>query len=209
MCSSVASEEVAVWESCVVVDLQSTRCRCRAAAQPHSRPRSAGSDTVPPLLSVQPTWPTCRSRTEPQRCNFPSVCGFKSSPGASHRHEHKRHMVAAESWNLKCGLDSPERWTYRQNCFCIFPFFFFFFLNPGFFIKMSELWTNYIFLLAFCSGSGFGIPNKCDEVRKVFQLREIGPNQLLPLSPRPGMLELIFTVCFFFFFFFFFLTHTF
>ncbi|XP_030271444.1 glypican-5a [Sparus aurata] len=51
---------------------------------------------------------------------------------------------------------------------------------------MSELWTNYIFLLAFCSGSGFGIPNKCDEVRKVFQLREIGPNQLLPLSPRPG-----------------------
>ena len=68
---------------------------------------------------------------------------------------------------------------------------------------MSELWTNYIFLLAFCSGSGFGIPNKCDEVRKVFQLREIGPNQLLPLSPRPGMLELIFTVCFFFFF----LTH--
>ncbi|XP_036951564.1 glypican-5a isoform X1 [Acanthopagrus latus] len=51
---------------------------------------------------------------------------------------------------------------------------------------MSELWTNCIFLLAFCSGSGFGILNKCDEVRKVFQLREIGPNQLLPLSPRPG-----------------------
>uniref|UniRef100_A0A7N8XWK4 Glypican 5a n=1 Tax=Mastacembelus armatus TaxID=205130 RepID=A0A7N8XWK4_9TELE len=29
-------------------------------------------------------------------------------------------------------------------------------------------------------------PNKCDEVRKVFQLRQIGPSQLLPLSPRPG-----------------------
>ncbi|KAM9764535.1 glypican-5a [Menidia menidia] len=29
-------------------------------------------------------------------------------------------------------------------------------------------------------------PNKCDEVRKVFQLREIGPNHLLPLTPRAG-----------------------
>ena len=124
-----------LWRSCrVVTDLPSTRCRCRAAAQPHTRPRSPGSDTVPPLLSVQPTWPTCRSRTEPQRCNFPSVCGFKWSSGASHR-----RMVAAESWNLKCGLDSPERWTYGQICFCIFSFlpsfFFFFFLNPGFLLK--------------------------------------------------------------------------
>ncbi|XP_051234997.1 glypican-5a [Dicentrarchus labrax] len=51
---------------------------------------------------------------------------------------------------------------------------------------MGVLWTNYIFFLACCSGLGFGSPNRCDEVRKVFQLRQIGPNQLLPLSPRPG-----------------------
>ncbi|TMS13537.1 glypican-5a [Larimichthys crocea] len=51
---------------------------------------------------------------------------------------------------------------------------------------MSVLWTNYIFFLACCCGLGFGNPNRCDEVRKVFQLRQIGPNQLLPLSPRPG-----------------------
>ncbi|GLD47346.1 glypican-5-like protein [Lates japonicus] len=51
---------------------------------------------------------------------------------------------------------------------------------------MGALWTNCIFLLVCCCGSGFGSPNKCDEVRKVFQLRQIGPNQLLPVSPRPG-----------------------
>ncbi|XP_069029466.1 glypican-5a [Embiotoca jacksoni] len=51
---------------------------------------------------------------------------------------------------------------------------------------MGVLWTNCLFLLACCCGSGLGSPNKCDEVRKVFQLRQIGPNQLLPLSPRPG-----------------------
>ncbi|KAM3625872.1 uncharacterized protein V6R79_018957 [Siganus canaliculatus] len=51
---------------------------------------------------------------------------------------------------------------------------------------MSVLWANYIFFLAYCSGLGFAGPNRCDEVRKVFQLRQIGPNQLLPLSPRPG-----------------------
>ncbi|KAK5874119.1 hypothetical protein PBY51_019094 [Eleginops maclovinus] len=34
--------------------------------------------------------------------------------------------------------------------------------------------------------AGCASPNKCDEVRKVFQLKQIGPNQLLPLSPRPG-----------------------
>ncbi|XP_041799591.1 glypican-5a [Chelmon rostratus] len=51
---------------------------------------------------------------------------------------------------------------------------------------MSVQWTNYFFFLACCSGLGFGSPNRCDEVRKVFQLRQIGPNQLLPLGPRPG-----------------------
>ncbi|XP_034536534.1 glypican-5a isoform X2 [Notolabrus celidotus] len=50
---------------------------------------------------------------------------------------------------------------------------------------MDALWIN-IFLLACGSGLGFGSSNKCDEVRKVFQLRQIGPSQLLPLSPRPG-----------------------
>lgn len=51
---------------------------------------------------------------------------------------------------------------------------------------MGVLWLNYVFFLVCCCGFGFGSPNKCDEVRKVFQLRQIGPNQLLPLSPRPG-----------------------
>ncbi|XP_023280070.1 glypican-5-like [Seriola lalandi dorsalis] len=51
---------------------------------------------------------------------------------------------------------------------------------------MGALWTNCVFLLACCCGSGFGSPNRCDEVRKVFQLRQIGPIQLLPISPRPG-----------------------
>ncbi|XP_074471138.1 glypican-5a isoform X1 [Sebastes fasciatus] len=51
---------------------------------------------------------------------------------------------------------------------------------------MGVLWLNYVFFLACCCGFGFGSSNKCDEVRKVFQLRQIGPNQLLPLSPRPG-----------------------
>ncbi|XP_055363425.1 glypican-5a isoform X2 [Betta splendens] len=51
---------------------------------------------------------------------------------------------------------------------------------------MLQLWTNCIFLLACCRGLGLGSPNRCDEVRKVFQLRQIGPHQSLPLSPRPG-----------------------
>ncbi|XP_075934200.1 glypican-5a isoform X2 [Anarhichas minor] len=51
---------------------------------------------------------------------------------------------------------------------------------------MGDLWANCVFFLACCSGFCFGSPNRCDEVRKVFQLRQIGPNQLLPLSPRPG-----------------------
>ncbi|XP_054626628.1 glypican-5a isoform X2 [Dunckerocampus dactyliophorus] len=48
------------------------------------------------------------------------------------------------------------------------------------------MWTSSIFLLACFCGIGFGNLQKCDEVRKVFQLRQIGPNQLLPSSPRPG-----------------------
>lgn len=52
---------------------------------------------------------------------------------------------------------------------------------------MGVLWTIYILFLACCFGLGFGSPNRCDEVRKVFQLRQIGPSQLLTPSPRPGM----------------------
>ncbi|XP_029974515.1 glypican-5a [Salarias fasciatus] len=53
---------------------------------------------------------------------------------------------------------------------------------------MGVPWTRCVVLLAWCCCCGFGLgrANKCDEVRKVFQLRQIGPNQLLPLSPRPG-----------------------
>nr|XP_046246189.1 glypican-5a isoform X2 [Scatophagus argus] len=51
---------------------------------------------------------------------------------------------------------------------------------------MPVMWRTCIFFLACCSGLGFESPNKCDEVRKLFQLRQIGPNQLLPLNPRPG-----------------------
>ncbi|KAK7913269.1 hypothetical protein WMY93_013480 [Mugilogobius chulae] len=49
---------------------------------------------------------------------------------------------------------------------------------------MDVLWSNCFFILACFCGSLLGNPNKCDEVRKVFQLRQIGPSQLLPLSPR-------------------------
>ncbi|KAM8894361.1 glypican-5a [Spinachia spinachia] len=51
---------------------------------------------------------------------------------------------------------------------------------------MGDLWAHCVFLLALCSGFCFGSPNRCDEVRKVFQLRQIGPTQLLPLNPRTG-----------------------
>uniref|UniRef100_G3PRN4 Glypican 5a n=1 Tax=Gasterosteus aculeatus aculeatus TaxID=481459 RepID=G3PRN4_GASAC len=51
---------------------------------------------------------------------------------------------------------------------------------------MGDLRAHCVFLLAFCSGFCFGTPNRCDDVRKVFQLRQIGPNQLLPLNPRAG-----------------------
>ncbi|XP_057687207.1 glypican-5a isoform X2 [Corythoichthys intestinalis] len=49
------------------------------------------------------------------------------------------------------------------------------------------MWTSYTFLLAYLCVVCFGNTHKCDDVRKVFQLRQIGPNQLLPLSPRPGL----------------------
>ncbi|XP_061671130.1 glypican-5a [Syngnathoides biaculeatus] len=48
------------------------------------------------------------------------------------------------------------------------------------------MWTSCAFLLACLSVVCRGNPHKCDEVRKVFQLRQIGPNQMLPLSPTPG-----------------------
>ncbi|XP_020491577.1 glypican-5a [Labrus bergylta] len=51
---------------------------------------------------------------------------------------------------------------------------------------MGVLWMSYIFFPACCFGLVFGSTNKCDEVRKVFQLLQIGPSQLLPQSPRPG-----------------------
>lgn len=51
---------------------------------------------------------------------------------------------------------------------------------------MFGMCSRYFFLLLCFSGFGLGSVNRCDEVRKVFQLRQIGPNQLVPLSPRPG-----------------------
>lgn len=51
---------------------------------------------------------------------------------------------------------------------------------------MDVLWLNCIFFFVCFFGSLLGNPNKCDDVRKVFQLRQIGPNQLLPISPIPG-----------------------
>ncbi|XP_006780389.1 glypican-5a [Neolamprologus brichardi] len=51
---------------------------------------------------------------------------------------------------------------------------------------MDALWVRCVFLLACCCASGLGSANKCDEVRKVFQLRQIGPSHLLPSNPRPG-----------------------
>uniref|UniRef100_A0A3Q2ZQ18 Glypican 5a n=1 Tax=Kryptolebias marmoratus TaxID=37003 RepID=A0A3Q2ZQ18_KRYMA len=50
---------------------------------------------------------------------------------------------------------------------------------------MGFLWMCCV-LLAVFSGPGLGGSDKCDEVRKVFQVREIGPSQLLPPRPRPG-----------------------
>lgn len=54
---------------------------------------------------------------------------------------------------------------------------------------MDALWVRCVFLLACCCASGLGSANKCDEVRKVFQLRQIGPSHLLPSNPRPGTLR--------------------
>lgn len=146
--------------------------------------------TVPPLLSVQPTWTTCRFQTvTPQQlshCVRTEVITWSVSSTQTQT-PHSRQF----SWNLKCGRNSPERSNFHTEIdSCVF---FFLFLFIGVisldFIKMSVLWTNYLFFLACCCGLGFGNPNRCDEVRKVFQLRQIGPNQLLPLSPRPGMYE--------------------
>lgn len=99
-------------------------------------------------------------------------------------------ILRARCWKLRCGRDSPERTTRleesitpKQGCFWLLGGL------PGILIKMRVLWTNCVFLLVCFCASGFGNLNRCDEVRKVYQLRQIGPNQLLPLSPRPGMLE--------------------
>lgn len=51
---------------------------------------------------------------------------------------------------------------------------------------MFGISSRYFFLLLCISGFGLGSVNRCDEVRKVFQMRQIGPNQLVPPSPRPG-----------------------
>ncbi|XP_037548875.1 glypican-5a [Nematolebias whitei] len=49
---------------------------------------------------------------------------------------------------------------------------------------MGVLWLCCVFLTV--CGSGLGGSDKCDEVRKVFQVRHIGPSQVLPPGPRPG-----------------------
>ncbi|TWW67920.1 Glypican-5 Secreted glypican-5 [Takifugu flavidus] len=49
---------------------------------------------------------------------------------------------------------------------------------------MPLLWITYFFFLLCRPGSGSGSPNKCDEVRKLFQLTQIGAGQSLPVSPR-------------------------
>ncbi|XP_007554000.1 glypican-5a [Poecilia latipinna] len=49
---------------------------------------------------------------------------------------------------------------------------------------MSSL-LRYCVFLCLC-GSGLGELDTCSEVHKVFQVRQIGPNQVLPSSPRSG-----------------------
>ncbi|KAM3877066.1 glypican-5a [Diretmus argenteus] len=51
---------------------------------------------------------------------------------------------------------------------------------------MDVQWMNCIFFLSCCAGLSCGSPDSCDEVRKVFQLRQIGPIKLLPFTPKPG-----------------------
>ncbi|KAM6942836.1 glypican-5a [Xenentodon cancila] len=51
---------------------------------------------------------------------------------------------------------------------------------------MTSPWTCCVFLLACCCGSLHGRSSNCEEVRKVFVLRGIGPNQLLPPNPVTG-----------------------
>ncbi|XP_056464587.1 glypican-5-like [Gadus chalcogrammus] len=43
---------------------------------------------------------------------------------------------------------------------------------------------NCVLVLACCAALTFGDPTTCDEVRKVFQLKQIGPVKLVPSSPR-------------------------
>lgn len=51
---------------------------------------------------------------------------------------------------------------------------------------MRHFWTKCILSLVCLCHAVLGSPNKCDEVRKVYQLRQIGQIQLLPTSPRLG-----------------------
>ncbi|KAM9409609.1 glypican-5a isoform 2-T2 [Pholidichthys leucotaenia] len=53
-------------------------------------------------------------------------------------------------------------------------------------MKMDMVWTRCALLLLCSSGCVLGSAKKCDEVRKVFQIRQIGPSQLLPVSARAG-----------------------
>lgn len=103
-------------------------------------------------------------------------------------------MVDAESRDLKCGQRSPETCAVDLQESLIYKLLSCVGLPPACFIKMRVLWTNCIFMLVCCCGSGFGSPNRCDEVRKVFQLRQIGPYKLLSVSPRPGTLEFRFKI---------------
>lgn len=118
----------------------SARWRRPAAGGPRARPLAAGNVAVPPLLSVQPTWTTCRFQTEQShRNNFPRVCasGFKWRSGAFPRHKHKLLRLDAETSDLRCGRDSPERgYRFRRNLNFHTGFFFFFGggnINQGFY----------------------------------------------------------------------------
>lgn len=60
--------------------------------------------------------------------------------------------------------------------------------SPTFITMFPPLWITCFSLLMCWPGSASGSPNKCDEVRKLFQHTQVGSGQLLTLSPRAGML---------------------
>uniref|UniRef100_A0A3P8V8U9 Glypican 5a n=1 Tax=Cynoglossus semilaevis TaxID=244447 RepID=A0A3P8V8U9_CYNSE len=51
-------------------------------------------------------------------------------------------------------------------------------------LRMATPAVYFLFLLSCCCG--IGSCSECDDIRKVFQLRQSGLNELLPSSPRPG-----------------------